>query len=343
MKHRNNYLIIIITGFIFLLISSFISQTQAAETENKNSAQPRIKFDDKVLDFGNVGAGTKPTGEFKFKNIGNAPLVISKVSQCCGIVTSYEKETYEPNESGVISVVYNASTIPGFFTRNPIVSSNDPNEPNLALTVKAQIVDKISKNPEKLKLFLDEENAACPKLIITSTDNQPFSIRKIESTGDCITTKFDISTKSKEFTLDLKVDIEKLKENMHGEVSIIVTHPEMNQILIPYDVLSRFTVTPPLLIVSDAESNVSVGRKIWVFNNYNMEFEIESAVSENKYIKVLNTIKVDNGYQLELEITPPPAGDKLSFTDKLIIQIKDSEKLTINCNGYYKRQEETEK
>ncbi len=75
---------------------------------------------------------------------------------------------------------------------------------------------------------------------------------------------------------------------------------------------------------------------IWVYNNYKQDFEIASVTSKNNYFKVLKQDKVTDGYQLNMEITPPPATEGSSgFSDELYIQIKDGEKLTVNCNGYY--------
>ena len=48
-------------------------------------------------------------------------------------------------------------------------------------------------------------------------------------------------------------------------------------------------------------------RKIWVFNNYNQDFDIESVTSKNGYFTVLSKSKVANGYQFDIQLTPPPS------------------------------------
>jgi hypothetical protein len=342
MKLNKSLSVIFIVFSIFALINIFSGQipavansTQTTAPAKDNAPKPRIVFEKNYLDFGKIGPETKPSGEFKFKNTGNAVLVISQVSQCCGIVTTLEKKQYEPGESGVIKVTYNASSNKGMISRQPIVYSNDPVEPNFVLTVSAEIVNKVTTLPDKLKLFLDENNAKCPKVTIASSDKKPFSIRDIQSTGNCITAQFDPNSKATEFVLDFKVDMAKLQQNMRGNVDIVITHPEMNLVTMPFDVLSKFTVNPPRIIALNTTPGEPVTRKIWVFNNYNQEFEIESITSKNNYISVLSQSKVNDGFQFEIKLTPPPADGKSSYNDELYIKIKNGENLQIDCNGYY--------
>ena len=313
------------------------AQEQAIIMTDTNQPGPKIKFDKVVLDFGEVGPGTKSTDEFKFTNVGEEALKITKVGQCCGVVTAMEKREYAPGESGTLKVTYNAPAGTGRQMRQLVVSSNDPANPSVRLTIKANIVPKIECKPPRLKLFLDEENAGCDTLTITSLDDQPFAITGFKSTADCITADYDPEIKAKEFVLHLKVDMEKIQKNPKGSIDINLSHPESSIAYVPFDVLPKFSINPPLLIVFNAEPGKSILRKVWIFNNYKEDFEITSATSKNNTIKVLNQTKVNNGYQFEVEITPPERQDQLRFTDTFNIEIKGGETKTLVCNGYYVR------
>jgi len=52
-------------------------------------------------------------------------------------------------------------------------------------------------------------------------------------------------------------------------------------------------------------------------------------------MKLLEQKKIRNGYQLDVEITPPAAEGQPKFTDEFSINIKGGESLSIKCNGYY--------
>jgi hypothetical protein len=306
-----------------------------ANTSDPNGPQPRIKFDSFVLNFGNVGPGTKSTGELKFTNTGEGVLKITKVSKCCGLVTSTDKNEYAPGESGAVKVIFNASSNTGTFRRHVVVHSNDLLNPSARLTIKAEIIPKISCNPDSLKLILSEENAGCEKVTIKSLDGQPFAITGIRSTANCITADYDPDVEAPEFVLDLKVDMEKIQNNQKGNINFSLSHPEGKTASVRFNVIPKYTIKQPLLILFNCEPQKTLQRKIWIYNNYKDDFEIESATSEKNMIKVARQTRVENGYQLDLEIIPPEKKGKAKFTDVLNITLKGGEKLKVTCNGYF--------
>lgn len=310
-------------------------QEQAKITE----ARPEIEFEKLVYDFGEVGPSAKQMGEFKFTNTGEGLLKITKVGQCCGVVTRLDKMEYAPGEGGVLKVEWNSGPLESTMKRELFVHSNAETNPQTTLTITAKTVLKVAWEPKNLKLFLDENNAGCPKITISSVDNRPFSITGFQSTGDCITADFDPAAEATEFVLEPKVDTEKLQKSKKGRINISLNHPQGSTATILFSVLPKFTVNPPLLIIFNAEPDKPIVRTISVLNNYHKDFEIESLTSENNLValKIQEQKKISNGYQLEVEITPPAAEGKARFTDLFSLNIKDGEKLPIRCNGYYKK------
>jgi hypothetical protein len=328
------YMACLICGLVLFLQ---IGCQEQAKMTGKGS--PKITFESLVYDFGEVGPSAKNEGQFKFTNTGEGLLKITKVARCCGVITRLDKMEYAPGESGTLQVEWNSGPLESSMKKNIIVHSNDPNSPATSLTIKAKVVLKVTWEPRKLKLFLDENNAGCPNITISSIDNRPFSITDFKSTADCITADFDPNVEKTEFVVEPKVDMEKLQENLRGRVNISLSHPQGNLATIPYSVLPKYTVNPPLIIIFNAEPEKPILRTISVLNNYHKEFEIESLTSENNIVtlKVQEQKKINNGYQLEVEITPPAAEGKTKFTDSLSLNIKGGEKLPIRCNGYYKK------
>jgi hypothetical protein len=145
--------------------------------------------------------------------------------------------------------------------------------------------------------------------------------------------------KATKYVLEPKVDIEKLQKNLKGRINISLDHPNGKAAIILFSVLPKYTVNPPLLIIFNAEPNKPIVRKISVLNNYGKDFEIESVSSKNDIVamKLLEQKKLRNGYQLDVEITPPAADGKPRFTDEFSLNIKGGENLSIKCNGYYSK------
>ncbi len=301
--------------------------------------QPRITVEKDVCDLGEVGVDTKLTGQFKFTNTGNAPLEITGVQGCCGVTLKGVQagQQYAPGQSGALEFDYQALSIPNpKLARMVYLQTNDPEHKMISLTIKAVIVRRVDYKPEVLKLVLKQANAGCPEITLKSLDGRPFSITDFKATAGSITAEFDPQAKAAEFVLKPKADLAKLEHNMRGRVSIAVTHPECSTVDLPYDVLPEFTVSPPNIMMFGLKAEKSVERDIWILNNYQQDFEIESVASQKGTIKLVGKTKVDNRYQLRIEVTPPRReGGNTLVSDMLNVKIKDGQTLPIPFRGFY--------
>jgi hypothetical protein len=334
-------------------------QQSAAPEKAPQSGQavagvPKIQIENRVQDFGNIGPETKHTTTFAFKNVGTAPLRIVRVKKCCGSVTRgvEEGQEYAPGKGGALEVEYLTGTYPGPLVRNLSIETNDPNEPEAHLTIKANVVFPVEHQPSRLELFARQENAGCGPITLESVDGQPFAITGFRSTANTITADFDPNVKATEFTLHPKADLEKLKRSPKGQVSIDLTHPELKNIRILYDVSPDFTISPPQLTLFNLKADEPIRRDIWVMSNYEKDFDIESVSSQRGSMKLIESkkvsptpmeqeaarkgVKIGARYQLQIEITPPALEDKRSIlSDVLEVKIKGGETLTLQCRGFY--------
>jgi hypothetical protein len=300
-----------------------------------NQAAPKIVFEQVILDFGEVGPGTRKVRELKFTNTGNAPLKIKKVEQCCGVTTKLDKRELAPGESGILKVNVHALARTGLMKRELDVVTNDPAKPKTTLGVRVKIVPKVAYEPKRLHLLLKKENAACPQITLNSLDGKAFSIQQIKSTGNVITVDIEPSAKAREFVLEPKVNMERLRSGLSGLVQIKLTHPECAEITIPFSALPKYKITPPQIIVLKPDPDKPIVRKIWILSNYNEDFEVESTSAKNELIKVLKQKKIGSGYQFEVEVTPPPPEEAKRFSDTFIINLENGETLSILLRGFY--------
>ena len=79
-------------------------------------------------DFGKMKEGENLEVSFRFKNVGDKPLVISNVTASCGCtVPETPKKPYAPGETGVIKASFNSSGKPGSQSKQVNVFANlDP-------------------------------------------------------------------------------------------------------------------------------------------------------------------------------------------------------------------------
>ena len=300
---------------------------------------PKITFEDSKIDFGDISPNKLTTGKIKFTNTGQGVLKITKIAQCCSVVARLTggKKKYAPGESGAVEVEFTSGAKPILFKRELVVHSNDRTNPEVKLTVQANIVLNVTCEPENLKLFLGEENAGCPKLKIWCLDDHPFSITGFKSTGDCMTADFDPSLKATEFVLEPKVNMQKLAPNLKGYVTIGLTHPDGNAAIVLFDVVPKYSVDPQVVLLLGPEPDKPITRSISIVNNYGKNFEIESVSSgsDSLDIKVLEKKKIDKGYRLNVEMTPRAAEGSGLLTGEFSVVINGGQELAIPFKVWY--------
>lgn len=308
-------------------------------TSRTRRTSPKIEFEKVVHDFGNVGPGTNNLCEFRFTNAGNSTLKIGEITKTCSCTPFVlDKKEYAPGESGILKVNYFSEQLRGQTTKQLVIHSNDKASPEITLAVKADIKIQVNHEPKTLNLLLKQENANCPQLTLTSIDNQPFSIKSFKSTANCITIDYNPSEKATKFVLQPKVDMEMLEKTLNGRIEIGLTHPECKTISVGINTLPKFKIIPRSIIVRGMATQQPIVKKLRILNNYDEDFELESFSSSKGAVKVLSNVFIRNGYELELEITPPASKNtKRIFTEKFFVKTKEGQQLEIPCNVFYSK------
>lgn len=125
-------------------------------------AQGELKFENDNHDFAKVTEGTVATHEFKFKNVGDQPVVISHVQASCGCTTpEWTKEPVMPGKTGFVKAAYNSNGRPGVFNKTITVTSN-AKEATKVLSIKGDVISKA----EAAKNYTPEQKAKSPKVTV---------------------------------------------------------------------------------------------------------------------------------------------------------------------------------
>src|SRR5690606_42088301 len=84
-----------------------------------SSAIGEFKFEKETHDFGKIPQNKPASYEFKFTNVGDAPIILSEVAPTCGCsVADYSKTPIKPGSEGTIKVTFNASSAAGAITKS---------------------------------------------------------------------------------------------------------------------------------------------------------------------------------------------------------------------------------
>ena len=125
-----------ITLKLTTLIFCFFSVLNLAQEK-----QAEIKFETNSIDYGQIDYDSDGTRVFKFKNVGEAPLVFTRISSSCGCTIPKKPEKpILPGESEKIQVKYDTKRV-GFIRKSITVTSNAASSPTTILKIKGQVVE----------------------------------------------------------------------------------------------------------------------------------------------------------------------------------------------------------
>ena len=120
----------IYTSIAFALISIIAVKAQTPTVipvQKDTSSGPVMTFETIVIDYGTIEYNSDGIRDFKFKNTGNEPLIITTATGSCQCtVPTYSTEPIKPNGTGVIKVKYNTQRV-GNFEKTVTVISNSKN------------------------------------------------------------------------------------------------------------------------------------------------------------------------------------------------------------------------
>ncbi len=103
-----------------------------------------FKFEKETHDFGKIPQGKPVSVDFKFTNVGDEPLIITKVESSCGCtVPKYTSTPVKKGETGVITVTYNAASVMAF--NKAVTVKSNAKTPVKYLYIKGEVVSANTK------------------------------------------------------------------------------------------------------------------------------------------------------------------------------------------------------
>lgn len=114
-------------------VDSSVLDNPATLRDEKVKKMPEITFEEYEYKAGTISQGEVLNYTYKFKNTGNAPLVLSSVSASCGctIAKNYPKGKIFPGEEGEIAVEFD--------------SDNKWGDMNVVITVASNAIPSVTQ------------------------------------------------------------------------------------------------------------------------------------------------------------------------------------------------------
>lgn len=172
---------------------------------------PKIQFDQTVWDFGKTSQVQSVSGTFKFKNPGDGVLKIQPPKPSCGCtIASLKPDTLQPGESGELAFTLYLGFTRAVLEKHIEVQSNDPQTPQVSLTIKADYTPLYEVTPMVLTPNLPFGLTATNLFAtITRTDGKPLRDLRLEPSKPWITPHLEPSLKGDETNAHVRVEIQR--------------------------------------------------------------------------------------------------------------------------------------
>jgi len=279
----------------------------------------------------------KVKGQFLLTNEGTEVLEIKKpIRKSCGCtVPRLQTYTIKPGQSMPLYVTYTVGSHPGQSTKTISIDTRSPGTPRtLMLKVTANIKNIVNARPERFQFELQANPRREYTMELESTDSKPFKITNLISRNGVVTAEFDAGNETAHHTIPIKIDVDKLRGTRNGVITFQISHPKLKNVSIPFRVVLPFVAHPPTKTFLRLRPGQPQTASVKVISNFGEDFELGEISSAGGYIKVANTTRTDDGYQIKFTFTVPPGEKKSIFHDYLLIHIKDQPQNTIKLSCY---------
>jgi mono/diheme cytochrome c family protein len=136
----------VVLGVVVVLVIA----THPAVGSDYGTRGPRLRFDARTHDFGELRSDQGAVAyRWVYHNDGDAPLKILSTRPSCGCTaTVVEEGEVSPGETGTLEVTFDPSRQHGTVRKTLAVTSNDPSEPSVLLTIRAKVEVVTPPEPE---------------------------------------------------------------------------------------------------------------------------------------------------------------------------------------------------
>jgi len=310
------------------IVGLFLFAAALASAQNA----PKMVLEDPIKDFGTVVKGEVLNYTFSVRNTGAADLIISDARPSCGCTIAQFDKVIKPGEIGKINAKLETKDFKGPINKTITVVSNDLENPNAKLFLKANVKAVVDILPDGNLRFtkLKRESFKVQRLLVTEEGGFDFKVVKTESSQPWITVTAAPAPKENmmanypnaQYEITAAIGPE-APVGMANETAVITTNsPKMPVLKIKVLGLVRpdIMASPPKLEMGAVEAAPDFTRMVRVRDNAKSgTFEIlSSSVSLPFFTVVQDVMKKGEEYILELKFNAsPPKGE---FNGRIIIK-----------------------
>ena len=298
---------------------------------------PCITFNSTYYDFGKI-YNNNVSHSFKITNTGKEYLNITKLNPSCGcIATVSGKWSLAPNESTNINVTLNTTGLCNSLKRSVQVTSNDPANPVVTLTLKADAVQEIM--PSTNSVFFDNlirTSIRKTSIKLISGNEHSVHIQEIKTSGaphiSCTNHK-----EGHNAIIEIAIDGRKIRSDQYRGVNTIYIHtnnkkvPFIN-IAVQWDVVETIIVDPTqIAIAGPSGTDLYKTIKLRQINNKPFNIIYNKTTNSNFQVKNIHNISMAE-HELQVKVSSKTYSG--IYDEKITLGVNDPDQPEIVLHIY---------
>jgi Protein of unknown function (DUF1573) len=310
-----------------------------AAAPETTGAKPKAVAVEPIKDVGTVPKGEKILHDFVIRNDGNAPLQITDVKPACGCTVAQFDKLIGRGKTGVVHTVLDTTTFNGPIAKGVTVFTNDPDNPQIELTLRAKVEPYINVKPGYARYITVQGESKEGNIIqtLTAPDGTPFDIVSAESKIPGLKATFReakaeervAEVPGKQWRVEMALSNEAPVGALADYLTITTNHPKQKLVQIPVSGFIRpvMAATPPVADFGKVEVKESFKKSL---NLRNFATEAIKVVSVENNVKGIETVlePIEPGREYQVKVTLKPELAKGAFNGKLIVRT-DSAKIPV--------------
>jgi hypothetical protein len=326
----------IVVAFAGAVLAQQTSTPAPATKPAASGPRPIIELPKMRQDFGNVYEQPKYDATFVVKNRGKADLIISDVKPGCGCTVANFDKTIPPGGEGKISLSLDGTRVHGEFTKTATVMSNDPDHPELILTIAGNKVAFLNIVPDGVVYLQGRYEEAIEKEVtISSNEKLPdFKVTGVTSDiDDKVTYDYKPGANKGEYVLHIKKNPELPISSSYGTITIKTNSEKAPETKLQVQIMTKgnITVSPSSVNFGNVtfgakdKEATPVTRTVMVIKNSGDGLDVKDVQVDNPNFKaVVESITPGKQFKVEVTFQPPlKRSPSQRETAELIINTND--------------------
>jgi hypothetical protein len=299
---------------------------------------PRAVPVEPIKDFQIVPKGEWIHHEFRIRNEGNAPLELTDVRPACGCTVAEFDRKIAPGQTGAVKVKVETSSFTGPIAKPISVFTNDPKNPKIELTVKADVKPYLGVEPGYARfIYVQGEDIRPINQVLWSQDGLDFNVVSVKAPYEYVDVKYrearpeernDEAT-GRQWTVEVHLDPLAPIGALRDYVEVVLDHPKQKSVRLPLSgfVRPRQHVTPQEIDFGTVDGGSLPLQRVVTFTNF-----ITKGIAVTRAETGFDGLQVDvqevgrkDGHRFELVLTIGPGMPKGEFQSTLKLHITDNQ------------------